>query len=701
MLAAPGVTVRKRVVWLFYFVLLAYIGLAGRLAFIQFIEGESLREQALNSRMRDIPVEAKRGVIYDRLGRELAVSVNVESVFAFPSQVKNPQQVSQTLSAVLGLDPQETLSKITKEASFVWIKRKIEEDQARKLKAAKLPGIEFTQESRRFYPKENLASHILGISGIDSQGLEGVEFQYDKELRGSPGRIIIEFDARGRELPQALHKYVPPAEGNSVFLTIDEVIQFIAERELEKLMAQTRAKAGSIIIIDPKTGDILALANRPDFDPNRYSDFPDKNRRNLAVSDAFPPGSTFKPVTAAAALEEGVTRLTDRFYCPGFLKVQDRIIRCHNAGGHGSQTFVEIVENSCNVGFMQLGLRLGKDRFHKYVADFGLAKETGIDLPGEAKGIMLAAAQIKPVDLAVMAFGQTLTVTPIQLATAISTIANDGLFMKPRVVKEIRSAEGTLVREIKPEPVKQVVSKKSASELRMAMERVIEQGTGQSAQVEGYQLAGKTGTAQKVVGGRYAEGKYIASFVGFGPADSPRVATLVFIDEPSGAYYGGQIAAPVFSRVMADVLRYLEVPRVYKPVKEKASVATPVTVPDVTSMTVEEAKKAVEGTGLVLQVQMPGKVVRKQVPAAGSKATTGSMVVVQMGAAEVMAPDGKLVVIPRLAGLTIREVASMLSNFGLRLAATGSGTAVSQQPEPGMHCPPGTVVTVRFGLAPP
>jgi stage V sporulation protein D (sporulation-specific penicillin-binding protein) len=485
-------------------------------------------------------------------------------------------------------------------------------------------------------------------------------------------------------------------EGNSVFLTIDEVVQFIAERELEKLMVKTQAKAGAIVIIEPKTGDVLALANRPDFDPNKFGEYPDKNRRNLAISDAFPPGSTFKPVTASAALDEGVVRIHDRFFCGGSLKVQDRTIHCHRTSGHGSQTFVEVVQNSCNVGFMQIGSRLGKEKFYKYVSDFGLTRETGVDLPGEAKGIMMALDRIKPVDLAVMSFGQTLTVTPIQLASAISCIANDGLMMKPRIVREIRSAEGTLVREIAPEPLRQVLSKQSATEMRMALEKVIEEGTGKGAQVEGYNLAGKTGTAQKVINGRIAEGKYIASFVGFGPSESPRVVTLVFIDEPAGSYYGGVIAAPVFAAVMGDVLRYLEVPKQTIASDHAPASAVAVAVPDVINMTVEQARKKVESAGLSLKIQTQGKVVSKQAPSPGSLVAKGSMVVVQMGAAEVVGQDGRLVLVPKLAGLTMREASAVLSTFDLRIAATGSGVATSQQPVAGTYCHAGSVVSVRF-----
>ncbi|MDP2859700.1 MAG: penicillin-binding transpeptidase domain-containing protein, partial [Bacillota bacterium] len=309
---------------------------------------------------------------------------------------------------------------------------------------------------------------------------------------------------------------------------------------------------------------------------------------------------------------------------------------------------------------------------------------------------MMALDRIKPVDLAVMSFGQTLTVTPIQLASAVACIANDGLMMKPRVVREIRSAEGTLVREVPPEPLRQVISKQSAAEMRGALEKVIEEGTGKGAQVEGYNLAGKTGTAQKVVNGRIAEGKYIASFVGFGPSESPRVVTLVFIDEPAGAYYGGVIAAPVFAAVMGDVLRYLEVPRQTVANSQTPASAVAVAVPDVINMTLDQARKKMESAGLSLKVQTQGKVVAKQVPSPGSLTPKGSMVVVEMGPAEVTGQDGKLVLVPKLAGLTMREAAGVLSTFDLRIAATGSGVATSQQPAAGTYCHAGAVVTVKF-----
>ncbi|MCR4398972.1 MAG: penicillin-binding transpeptidase domain-containing protein, partial [Firmicutes bacterium] len=345
-----------------------------------------------------------------RIGRNADGQLTADSVYAFPAQVRNPENTARVLSAILGIPYEDVYQRVTRYSSFEWIRRKVEPDQAKRVREARLPGIGLTQESKRCYPKGNLASHVLGISGIDNQGLEGVEVSYDDDLRGIPGRIIIEMDARGRELPQATHRYDPPVEGRNVVLTLDEVVQFIAERELDRVIAKTGAKAGTVTVMDPSTGEILAMAARPDYDPNRYQDFPDSYRRNTVISDTYPPGSTFKPITASAALEEGLTSLGDRFYCGGSIKVPGHTISCWRSDGHGSQSFVEVVQNSCNVGFVNMGIRLGAARFCSYLDAFGITGTTGIDLPGEATGITIKPELVKTVDLACMSFGQTLTV---------------------------------------------------------------------------------------------------------------------------------------------------------------------------------------------------------------------------------------------------------------------------------------------------
>lgn len=703
MFATLGINLRRRVVFLFFITLFVSLSLVGRLGWLQFVRGEELRTRALDLRMREVPVEAKRGIISDRNGRELALSVNVESVYATPLQVKNPGETAKKLAEVLEIAPEEILEKLQRASAFEWIKRKVDGDKAKRIRALGLKGIYLTMESQRFYPKKNLASHVLGIAGIDSQGLEGLEVVYDQELKGIPGKIIVEYDARGREMPQAIQRYVPPADGNNLVLTLDEVIQYIAERDLEKAMVSTQSKQGAVIVLDPKTGEILALANRPDYDPNRYNDFPTKNRRNFSISDTYPPGSTFKVVTAAAALEEGVTSLQDRYYCGGEIKVGSETIHCWKAEGHGSESFLEVIQNSCNVGFVNAGLRLGKDRFYKYVDAFGLTRPTGIDLPGEAKGIMLSPERMKTIDLAVMSFGQTLTVTPIQLVTAAAAVANGGVLMQPHLVREIRRPDGSLVREIPPVEVRRVLSPQTARDLRYAMEQVVAKGTGKAAYLADYSVAGKTGTAQKVVGRSIASDKYIASFVGFAPADDPRVAVLVILDEPVGDYYGGQIAAPLFASVVEDVLHYLEVPtRVTAPPKgsETKEMKKPseVTVPNIVNLTAEQAQLELVTQGLSLEVTGSGPIILSQTPAAGSKVKVGTKV---MGRREEAGTAPGTVTVPDLTGKTMREAAEVLGRMGLRLNVTGSGLARMQQPSAGSKVARGSIINVTFEAVKP
>ncbi|MEW6522545.1 MAG: penicillin-binding transpeptidase domain-containing protein [Bacillota bacterium] len=694
MRTTPGITTRKRILVLLLSFTLMFVGLVGRLAYIQFIWGAELQAQALELRMRDVPVEARRGVIYDRRGRELAVSLNVESVFVYPAQIVNPEQTARVLAGILQLNVDDVLRRITRVSSFEWVKRKIEDDQARQLKELNLPGVGFTQESKRFYPKGNLASHVIGIAGIDSQGLEGIELFYDRVLRGTQGRITQELDARSRELPQALYRYIPPVDGKSLILTIDETIQYIVERELEKLFASTQARAVMAIFMDPRTGEILALANRPDYDPNHYQDYPAENRRNTVVADAFPPGSTFKPITAAGALELGLTHINERFHCGGSITVSGWTISCHRT--HGSLNFLEIIKHSCNVGFATLGLRMGAQHFHDYLVAFGLTGKTGIDLPGEATGLTVPRDRIKPVDLAVMSFGQTLIITPLQLLNATAAIANGGMLMTPHLVKEIRSHDGSEVEVIHPTPVRRVISETTAAELRRGLEMVVDGGTGRNAFIEGYRIAGKTGTAQKVIGGAVVHGRYIASFVGFAPADNPQVVGLVMVDDPVGAYYGGQVAAPVFGAMIRDILRYLEVPPSLPPPAARTPVQM-ATVPDVTHLVLEEALAVMERAGLAALGMGEGTVVVSQFPVAGVQVPRGTTVVcyVDQGG---KAPSGE-VTVPRLAGKTIKEAGEIVSRLGLKLQAEGSGVAREQVPAPGTLLRPGGTVHVTF--APP
>ncbi|MDF2570591.1 MAG: spoVD 1 [Sporomusa sp.] len=643
---------------------------------------------------REIPVEAKRGIIYDRHGRELAVSVSTESVYAIPAEIRNPEETAARLAAILALDETNLRNKLKKRQAFTWIKRKIEPETARQVQMLSLPGIGLTQESQRHYPHDNLAAHILGFNGIDSQGLDGVEMTFDSYLKGRSGSVVIEYDARGREIPQASHRFVPPIEGHNIYLTIDLVIQQIVERELDRVMKETQAKAATIIAIDPRDGGILALANRPDYNPNRFSEFSPKLWRNIAVSNAYEPGSTFKIVTTSAVMSEHIVKPEERFFDPGEVEVQGRNIHCWKHGGHGSQSFTEVVQNSCNVGFVNVGLRLGRDSFYRYIDAFGFGQHTNIDLPGEAKGITIDRTKATPINIATMSIGQSIAVTPIQLVTAAATIANDGQLLRPQIVREVKDKAGQTVRGFQADAIRQVLDPTITKQVKEILESVVSQGTGKNAYIEGFRIAGKTGTAQKVGAGGYLPDKYVASFVGFAPANNPQVAMLVIIDEPVGLYYGGQIAAPVFGAVMKDVLQYLKVSPQLSDTAKPSSQETHVLVPSVINLSIPEAIKEIEKAGLIPRIEESGDRIADQIPKPGSRMPTGGGVLLYTVTPRYLSGE---VTVPELAGGTMREASDSLAELGLVINPVGSGgKVIKQDPLPGSKVLSGTSVTTYF-----
>jgi stage V sporulation protein D (sporulation-specific penicillin-binding protein) len=700
------VVIRKRVALLFLVVALVMCGLVGRLVYVQFFRSGWLLENAMDQRVRDIPVEAKRGTIFDRNGKELAVSINLESAYAIPAEIRDKEQTAAQLAAILGLDKEKLLKRLNQPSSLIWVQRKIDTDKAQKIKALNLSGIGLTQESKRYYPESTLAAHVLGFAGIDSQGLDGVESTYDAYLKGKKGRIVIEYDAGGREIPNATHKFIPPQDGDVVYLSIDKVIQFIVERELEQVIQETQAMAATIVAMNPQTGEILALANRPTYDPNHYGDYTPKLWRNSALSNSYEPGSTFKIVTAAAGLQEKAVRQTDPFFDPGFAEVQGRHIRCWKPGGHGSQTFLEVVKNSCNPGFIAVGLRLGADTFYNYLHAFGFDKITETDLPGEAKGILIPRERTKPINIATMSMGQGIAVTPIQLLTAVAAVANDGVLLKPQIVREIRNKEGQLVKAFNTEVVRQVIAPEIAQELKGILEQVVADGTGRNAFIEGYRIAGKTGTAQKVGAGGYEQGRYVASFVGFAPANDPKIALLVIIDEPQGLYYGGQIAAPVFGRVMKDVLQYLKLPlqieranaakqdNVNMTNSPDIDIKVELIVPSLINLAVYDAQKLAADAGLSVNTDGQGLRVVDQLPKPGSKVYGGTKVLLYTEPR--FADVGMQITVPDLRGKPLRQAGELLGDIGLLLEAVGSGKAINQEPEPGVKVSPGSTVRITF-----
>lgn len=677
--------------------ILTVLGFAilGRVFWIQIVRGDDLKEQALNQWTNDMLIEPARGNIYDRNNNPLAISAKSDTVVASIPDIKDEdiEKTAASLSAVLHIK-EEDLEKSLRDAKkakkgAIYIKRKISDEESEALKKLNLKGIYFIKETKRFYPEKNLCSQVLGFTGIDGEGLNGVELSYENYLKGTPGRTVFEKDVWSRKLPFGQDQYTPPKDGLNLVLTIDKVIQNTAESELEKALVEHNAKRGTIIVMDPKTGEILAMASKPDYDPNSYSEFDEQLWKNPAISDTYEPGSTFKIMTALASLEEGVVRPEDKFFDPGYIMVSGVKIKCWYHSGHGSQTFVQAVENSCNPVFVEVATKLGKDRFMEYINKFGFGKATGIDLPGEAKGLLLDSSKIGPIELATISFGQGISVTPIQMISALTCVANDGKMVKPHIAKALTDKNGNVVKEVLPEFSDQLVSPKTAQEMKGILESVVSNGTGGKGKIEGYSVAGKTGTAEK-----YSPGKYIVSYMGFAPCEDPKLAALVIIDEPKeDLIYGGTIAGPVFQKVMADSLSYLGI----KP--ETAAVVNSGTIklPDLRNLFIEDAKKILTQNDLVPQIEGSGYVVEEQTPAPGAKVQRDSKVILKVSSSST---NREPVIIPDLEGRTVKEATDILNAIGLNIEIIGSGYAIKQNPAPNSEVNLGTTVKVEFSQTP-
>lgn len=528
-----------------------------RLFDLQIRQHKKLSASAIRQQQKQIPLPSRRGSICDRNGRELAVSLRCYSIFAHPSLVQDASRAASRLADFLDLSAREVFRKLRSGKPFVWIKRKVDPEMAKAILDSGLPGIFAIEEEKRYYPKRDLGSHVLGFVGLDDQGLEGLELSYDSYLKGSHHPPLGYCDALGRI---AFREAEADASWGccDIILTLDEVIQYIAERALEKGVESSQAKGGSIIVMEPATGEILALANRPTFDLTRYQDYPPAFRRNRAISDCYEPGSTFKVILAAGALEEGVVTPGERIYCErGGISLNGFYIRDYKK--YGWLTFSQVLTNSSNVGAIKTAMKLGKEKYYEYIRRFGFGEKTGIELPGEARGILRRPQDWSSISLGALAIGQEVSVTPLQLLSAFAAIANGGKLMRPSVVKCIRSPEGERIWENSPQVVRQVVSPATCSALTQILTKVVEDGTGQKAAVPGYVVAGKTGTSQKIDGkkGAYSHHKVVASFVGFVPSQSPRVAILVTIDEPKVGSWGGTLAAPIFAQVAQETMAYL------------------------------------------------------------------------------------------------------------------------------------------------
>lgn len=552
-------TFRSRQIFVFLFFLLFLALLIARLFYLQGLRYSFYYKIANEEHIVSVELPPKRGTIFDRNMRVLAVNLNRISVYANPREIKDKTTAIKVISTVLGLNQDFVKERLSRNKGFVWIKRKITNKEAAQLKKFNLTGIGYIDESKRFYPNGSSACHLIGSVNIDNKGQEGLELLYDGYLKGQDGFLVATQDAKRKLLHSYREDFLAPKNGYNIVLTIDEIIQNIAERELYKMYDKYNAKGASIIVMDPKNGDILALANFPSFDLNNPAKRQPDSVRDRAVNDFFEPGSIFKIVTASAVLEEKAVKLSDKFDCEnGAWKIGKRTLHDHRP--HGVMTFKEVIEMSSNIGTVKAASLLGAEKMNKYMKLFGFYEKTGIDLPGEVLGMNRPLSGWTSTSMLAIPMGQEVTTTAIQLARAMSVIADNGFLVKPRIVKRIESDEGVVIKEFQPIVTRKVISPETAYRMRGLLMGVIEEGTGKKAKIEDYSAGGKTGTAQKVEpGGVYSHDKFTASFIGFAPVGKPVIAVVVCVDEPRPVYFGGDVAAPVFKNVVDESLKYLNV----------------------------------------------------------------------------------------------------------------------------------------------
>jgi cell division protein FtsI (penicillin-binding protein 3) len=628
--------------------LLVFLIVGGRAFQLQVFQGDWLMRQGQRQQLKEWIVLPKRGALYDRGNEPLALSLESQSVYVRPHRLQNPGEASLTLARILKVGPAEVAQKLAANKPFVWLKRQVSPVEAEQIQALRIDGIGMYVEPTRYYPQGGLAGHLLGFVNRDSEGLEGIELQYNDYIRGAAGSSVSERDALGRRvLVEGVERLqVPP--GSDVHLTIDSSIQHLAEKELEATIQKYRAKAGVAIVVDPATGEVLALANYPTFDPNKASQQSADQRRNRAVTDSFEPGSTFKTILAAAALEEGVVGKDDLFYCEmGKYLYAGRVI--HDTHPQGWLPFSKILQVSSNIGFTKVAEKLKKDRYFKYIDKFGFGRVTGLDVPGEVPGLLRKPEHWSAVDLATHAFGQGVSTTPMQMIMAYAAIANGGILMRPYVTRKVVSPQGDTLVENQPRIVRRVVSEKTAKLLASLLRNVTtEGGTGVAAKVDGFDVAGKTGTAQKAEHGVYSAKKRVSSFIGFVPADNPRLVSLVLVDEPEGNVYGGVVAAPAFRNIAQGALRQLAVaprdgavipnmpaqaePSAQRPIKRpgvQLASSTEDAVPDFLGLSMREALEKAQSMRISLKMQGSGYVV-KQTPAPGDRRQEEQVVVVHL-----------------------------------------------------------------------
>lgn len=730
----PAQRLRQRTAILILLILVLGFGAAVlRLTYLTTVQSSELQESAVDLQLADTTVSAKRGTIYDANGNVLAESASVWQVVMSPVNFKNDKQrqaAAKGLSEIFDLEYNDVLDDTKQQSHYVVVKRRIESDEREKVlelidtlkKDYSCSGvIQLLDDYKRYYPKNSLASSVIGFTGSDDQGLEGIEYEYDSYLSGTPGRIITAQNARGTDMPFRYEQNVESEDGNNVYLTIDETIQSICEKYMQKGVEDNNVlNKGVCIAMDVNTGAILAMVTTDGYDLNNPYELSAKDKkkikstpkkkqaeaesaalsnmwRNKAVADTYMPGSVFKMCVASAALEENLVNEKTSFTCTGSILVEGETIHCSNISGHGTQSFVEAISNSCNPAFVQIGQMLGASKFRQYYQGFGFSDKTGIDLPGEAEDSFWKEGKMGGVDLAVASFGQNFSITPIQMITACAAVSNGGYVVQPHVVSKITDSKGNVIKTVDKKIKRQVISDDTSKKMNEYLEYNTERQGAAAGYISGYKVAGKTGTSEKKgvtkVESSFSE-DYISSFCGYAPADDPQIAMLVFFDTPDGdAYYGSQVSSPVFINIMSEVLPYLDVKTSYT---DEELGYVDASAGDYTGVSVDEAKTAVEADGFTATVKGNGSTVISQIPTVSSGLQKGGSIVLYTDSNS----QSETVSVPSLIGLSPDEVNNVASAYGLNVsfsgATTSSGTSSSQNIEAGTSVSPGTVITVSF-----
>lgn len=730
----PAQRLRQRTAILILLILVLGFGAAVlRLTYLTTVQSSELQESAVDLQLADTTVSAKRGTIYDANGNVLAESASVWQVVMSPVNFKNDKQrqaAAKGLSEIFDLEYNDVLDDTKQQSHYVVVKRRIESDEREKVlelidtlkKDYSCSGvIQLLDDYKRYYPKNSLASSVIGFTGSDDQGLEGIEYEYDSYLSGTPGRIITAQNARGTDMPFRYEQNVESEDGNNVYLTIDETIQSICEKYMQKGVEDNNVlNKGVCIAMDVNTGAILAMVTTDGYNLNNPYELSAKDKkkikstpkkkqaeaesaalsnmwRNKAVADTYMPGSVFKMCVASAALEENLVNEKTSFTCTGSISVEGETIHCSNISGHGTQNFVEVISNSCNPAFIQIGQMLGAGKFRQYYQGFGFSDKTGIDLPGEAEDSFWKEGKMGGVDLAVASFGQNFTITPIQMITACAAVSNGGYVVQPHVVSKITDSKGNVIKTVDKKVKRQVISDDTSKKMNEYLEYNTERQGAAAGYISGYKVAGKTGTTEKRGVTKFESSfseDYISSFCGYAPADDPQIAMLVFFDTPDGdAYYGSQVSSPVFINIMSEVLPYLDVKTSYT---DEELGYVDASAGDYTGVSIDEAKTAVEADGFTATVKGNGSTVISQIPTVSSGLQKGGSIVLYTDSNS----QSETVSVPSLIGLSPDEVNNVASAYGLNVsfsgATTSSGTSSSQNIEAGTSVSPGTVITVSF-----